>query len=221
MSTTGKKVGDDISSLFYKLDNHSTYYCTVVSIGRNGQYSSPAPAKEIVINVNNPPEIVKSFEDITTFIGGSNSFKLDEYFRDPDNDALTYNVSSSLETVSVSVSGNILSISGETYGTATVMVTATDPGGKYAQTEFHVKVQDSEVNIYPNPVRDTLYISFLGSGNSSVTIRNSSGKQIFSKSVVSDPLNPYYVEMSSCSNGTYAVRVLFKGKETVKQIVKY
>ena len=221
VNASSKRVGDDISSLFYRLDNHSTYYCTIVSIGRNGLYSPPAQTKDIIIYVNTPPEIVKSFENITTFVGGKDSFKLDEYFRDPDNETLTYTASSSAETVSASVSGNDLSISGNSCGNATVTVTATDPGGKNAQTEFHVKVQDSEVNIYPNPVHDKLFISILGSGNGSVTIRNPYGKQIFSKTIVSDPLNPYYVDMSSCPNGTYAVSVVFNGKETVKQIVKY
>ena len=316
MKTSSKKIGAECNVTFKNLDNHAEYYCTLVSIGRNGKNSTPALVQKVYINLNNAPEItaettgpvtvpydgqasilcrysdpdgdplttdtdpgssaaewtkpedgvlqlnisgsdllagsytatatvsdpyggsaevhisyiltgnsqpklIQNISDFTIAAGRNTDFRLEEYFSDPDEDHLEYNAVSSSDRIQASVNGSLLTISGSGNGSASVKVTASDPGGKTAQMEFNVRVQDTEVGIYPNPVHDKLFISTVEPGTAVVTIKNSYGKQIFSKSVEENPLTPYYVDMSKCANGTYTISVSFKGKDTVKQIVKY
>ena len=62
-------------------------------------------------------------------------------FSDPDGDALTYEASSgSPDVATVSVSGSEVTVSGVAAGTATVTVTATDPGDLNASQTFDVTV---------------------------------------------------------------------------------
>lgn len=316
VDTSRKDVGYDGHVTFKNLDNHCEYYCTLVSIGRNGLYSTPALVQKVYVNLNNAPEIttettgpvtvpydgqasilcrysdpdgdplttdtdpgssaaewtkpedgvlqlnisgsdllagsytatatvsdpyggsaevhisyilssngqpqvVQPVGDLTIATGSRTDIRLEECFSDPDKDQLKYDAVSSSGRIQASVNGSLLTISGSGNGSASVKVTASDPGGKTAQMEFNVRVQDEEVIIYPNPVHDKLFISTVEPGTAVVTIKNSYGKQIFSKSVEENPLTPYYVDMSKCANGTYTISVSFKGKDTVKQIVKY
>ncbi|MDE2979818.1 MAG: hypothetical protein OXU74_01365 [Gemmatimonadota bacterium] len=64
------------------------------------------------------------------------------YFRDPDGGPLTYAAATSAPSVvSVSISGSSLTMFGVADGTATVTVTATDPGGLSATQSVGVTVQ--------------------------------------------------------------------------------
>lgn len=64
---------------------------------------------------------------------------LSPYFRDPDGDALEYGaVSLGRDIVSVSVSGDQLELSPLAGGTATVTVTATDPGGLSSESPLRI-----------------------------------------------------------------------------------
>ena len=65
-------------------------------------------------------------------------------FVDPDDDALTYSVSSSVPpVVTASVAGVLLRLTAVAEGTATIRVTATDPGGLSAEQSFTVTVEVS------------------------------------------------------------------------------
>ncbi len=71
------------------------------------------------------------------------------YFRDPDGDRLAFTAqSSSTDKVRVSVSGSVVTVRGVAKGSATVTVTATDPGGLSATQTFQVTV----ANRSPVPV---------------------------------------------------------------------
>ncbi len=83
--------------------------------------------------------------------GGPVPVPLANYFRDPDNDRLTYTATSSdTGRVRPSISGSTLSLIPVSLGTATVTVTARDPGGRTATQEIAVTVlsaaeRDAEV----------------------------------------------------------------------------
>ena len=73
--------------------------------------------------------------------GQSATLEVSSYFRDPDGGALTYTAASSAAgVVSVSLSGSTLTMVGVADGTATVTVTARDPGGLTAAQGFQVTV---------------------------------------------------------------------------------
>jgi hypothetical protein len=83
------------------------------------------------------------------WVGRSARFALAGLFRDPDGDALTYAASSSNVAVALAtVEGSDLAVAGLSEGTASITVTATDPGGLSVSQAAPVTVQ-SESNTPP------------------------------------------------------------------------
>lgn len=73
--------------------------------------------------------------------GTESTLDVEPYFTDPDSSSLTYSaVSGSPSVATVAVSGSMVTIRGIVAGTATVRVTATDPGGSSAEQAFTVTV---------------------------------------------------------------------------------
>lgn len=94
---------------------------------------------------NQPPRASGSIPAQTlTAGGGAGSVNVAPYFTDPDGDRLTYSArSSSQNTVSVSISGSAVTPTPVAAGTATVNVTAVDPGGLTATQRIAVTVESS------------------------------------------------------------------------------
>ena len=91
--------------------------------------------------VNRPPAATGTIPAQTVHVGDNVTVSLSGYFSDPDGDALTYSGQTSNGGVaSVSVSGSNVVVSGVAQGDATIVVTATDPGGLTAQQSFAVNV---------------------------------------------------------------------------------
>ena len=90
---------------------------------------------------NRRPEAGDPIPDIELFVGDAESFDASGHFSDPDGDALVYSASSSAGGVArVSVSGGVVSVEAAGQGSATVTVTATDPGGLAATQSFEATV---------------------------------------------------------------------------------
>ena len=107
-----------------------------------GGLSATAPVN-VRVRVNQPPVVVEAIPpeligtDQTTFR------MLSQHFRDPDGDELVYDATSSDPRIaSVALSADTLIITGVAIGETTVTVTATDPGGLSATTEWDVSVAD-------------------------------------------------------------------------------
>ena len=104
-----------------------------------------------VIQPNRPPEVRGQIPDQTIDERDSAWFLLFSLFEDPDRDRLEYSAVSSNESVATAeVSGSRLTIHGVAPGTATVTVTATDPGGLDASQDVRVTV--NRVNRRPGAV---------------------------------------------------------------------
>ena len=86
---------------------------------------------------------------------GASAYEVDvaAYFTDPDGDALTYQADSSDElVVTVRTAGSTVSVTPRAKGTATITVTAADPGGLRAEQTFDVEVrQESTTQEDPTP----------------------------------------------------------------------
>ena len=98
---------------------------------------------------NRPPVAVGAIADREVEADSVEAVDVVAYFRDPDGDELRYGVTSSdAARVAVSASGSVVTVRGMAGGTATVTVTATDPGGSAAEQNFVVTVP----NRAPEPV---------------------------------------------------------------------
>ena len=98
------------------------------------------------------PVAVGTVPAVNLFLGDTGVVAASGYFTDPDGDPLSYGaVSSDGGVVAVSVSGDTVRLAAAGRGSATVAVTATDPGGLSAEQSVPVTVS----NRAPEPV-DTI-----------------------------------------------------------------
>ena len=90
---------------------------------------------------NLPPAAVGTLPDRSLTLPGTLTVDVSPAFVDPDGDRLTYAVSSSaLHVVTVLAAGARVTLTAMSAGTATIRVTATDPGGLSATQAFTVTV---------------------------------------------------------------------------------
>lgn len=102
-----------------------------------GGESGTAPTDD-----NQSPTAVGSIPAQTVTAGEIVTLDLTSYFNDPDGDALTYAATTSAPAVaSPTVSGSTLTIAGVSDGSATITVTASDPGGLTATQPVSVTVE--------------------------------------------------------------------------------
>ena len=100
--------------------------------------SPPAPPTNRAPTVSGaiPDRVLVENTEATVDISGA--------FSDPDGDALRYGAASDASSVATaSVSGSDLKVTGEAPGSATITVTATDPGGLSATQTFEVTVNSA------------------------------------------------------------------------------
>ena len=92
---------------------------------------------------NRTPVAVGSIPPLIVAEGLSKSVDIASSFSDPDGDALTFSAASSdAKVATVRTSGNEVTLTGIAAGSAAVTVTATDPGGLSATSEFAVTVEE-------------------------------------------------------------------------------
>ena len=88
------------------------------------------------------PEVVRTIPALTLTVGETRGWTGADHFRDPDGDPLTYAMGSSNAAVVLAVaSGGEFGVVALSAGTATVTVTASDPGGLSARLSFQVTVR--------------------------------------------------------------------------------
>ena len=107
-----------------------------------GGLSATQSVSVTVERANRAPVPVGNFPSPTVRAGETVEITLTGYFSDPDGDSLTYTASTSNAGIaSPTISGSTLTIAGVAQGTATVTITARDPGGLSAQQATTVTVE--------------------------------------------------------------------------------
>ena len=110
----------------------------------------------VIVSVNHAPDTVGTIAARTIVLGHPDvSFFVAGFFSDPDpNDTLTYSAESDdTGVVTTSMEGGTLTIRAASQGTATITVTATDPGNLSAEQRFDVTVNSSTV--VPQPTNNS------------------------------------------------------------------
>ena len=99
-------------------------------------------AQDFLLTVpNRAPRATDPLPDIEVEVGEEVETRMSGHFADPDGEELAFAASSSREAVTeVGVSGADLTVGATAKGTATITVTATDPGGLVAVQSFLVTV---------------------------------------------------------------------------------
>ena len=117
--------------------------------------------------------------DLTLTVGESRAWRGGDHFRDPNGDPLSYAVGSSNASVALAVvSGSEFGVLAASPGTATVTVTASDPGGLSARMSFRVTVQpETQAEVVISGVEPTVLVEgqeaiITGSGFSATAAQN-------------------------------------------------
>ena len=109
-----------------------------------GGLSATQQARVTVSQGNRAPRPQGTIPSKTINADGSAGVNASQYFSDPDGDALTYSATSSNSSVArASVSGSWVTVMGVSAGSATITVTARDPGGLSATQRFSVTVRSA------------------------------------------------------------------------------
>ena len=97
---------------------------------------------------NRAPVLLDSIPARFMLVGDTAELDVSPYFADPDDDVLTYAAASSDTAVVASrVSGNSVTLAAAALGSATVTVTARDPGGLEASQGFAVRVDSTRTAV--------------------------------------------------------------------------
>ena len=119
----------------------------------------PNPGENVVKNPplpNHPPQVSHQIDPQNFTVGNNPKWRnLSSYFSDPDGDMLIYRANSSNDHIVVAtIEDNSVKITPGEAGTATVTVTAEDPGGLIEEQSFRVTVQARLQTIPSLPVCD-------------------------------------------------------------------
>lgn len=175
---------------------------------------------------NNPPVASSGIENfVYGKLGEAGRIDLSDHFSDADGEELKYEISipSSNSSVRHSLSGSVLSLTAASYGTVNLTIKAVDARGESATQAFSVLVRDgsSPVDLYPNPVKDKLFVRTGTPMDADVYVSNQAGAAVLkSEGTKIDPFAPLTVDMSSLPGGVYYVRVRGNGIDAVYPIAK-
>lgn len=134
-----------------------------------GQLSAQQRFTVTVRAANQAPEVVSTISDLNLTVGETRDWRGGDHFRDPNGDPLTYAVgSSNAAVVLAAASGGEFGIVALSAGTATVTVTASDPGGLSGRLSFQVTVTTPTPvaisTVQPNVLVEGANATITGSG---------------------------------------------------------
>ena len=102
--------------------------------------------------INRAPQASGSIPDVTLIVNGAaTTIDIAAHFSDPDGDTLSYSVSSTGDSVTVSISGSAVSLAPVRAGITMVTVVARDPSNLSAEQTFAVTVEPGEPAINRAP----------------------------------------------------------------------
>ena len=188
-------------------------------------YETVTQSFRFIVLPNTAPAVAGTIED-QIFNGTSETTNLDlsRFFSDADGETLVYTVESSSTSIIVKtdVQGGVLSLTAHSFGQTTLTVTATDASGATAKLSFRVLVRDGSVpvELYPNPVKDNLYIRTGQSAEASVKMVSALGSVVYDGKLQCNPFDPATIRCAEFPAGVYTVIVEMGGETYKKTVVK-
>ena len=201
---------------------HGQYTAHIVAKDNYGA-STDYPLKYEILE-NHVPRVVSEISNLQFGAAGeSQTLDATLYFQDEDGEPLAYSVSMTEQNVAhINPSGNSLVLTTLGYGLTTATITATDACGETAYLTFKILVRDGSrpVDLYPNPVVNTLHIRPGTEGQIEVSISNKAGATVWSGSGATGPFDPMSADLSALPGGTYYVRIQGAGIDDVFPVAK-
>ena len=178
----------------------------------------------VTVLENHPPRITGPFED-RIFTQGVVTEEIDcsKHFVDDDGENLSYQFAISNESV-VNMTGQDgkFYLTPMNYGYSDVTVTATDVRGESVSQSFRVLMRDGsqDIDVYPNPVRDILYVRTGEEASAHLRLVNVAGATVYDDELTISPFEPARVDVKALPAGNYTVILAYAGKTITKPIVK-
>ena len=172
---------------------------------------------------NNAPVLLRPLSGIVVDeLGVSSKVKLSSFFFDADGETLVYTIGK-CSLGEFEVSGDQVRFKAESYGVDNVEITATDSFGARISGTMPVLVRDGSrtLDIYPNPVSETLYVRASGAFDGKVRLYSESGALCVDQAITSDPFSPAGIDVRALSAGVYTVNVTDGKNDFSTRIVKY
>ena len=200
-----------------------THVATVKASDPYGMADSLEVTYTVAENI--APELLKEVDGVAFSSTQDATFSLDmnEYFTDADGEPLTISVATTVNGIAnLAVRQNRVNITPLTYGTTTATITGTDVMGETVSTTFNIVVRDASqpIDIYPNPVVDTLYIRAGSDSQGHVRITSASGSTVFDDDISVSIFDPAAIDMSALPGGMYVLTVEYEGTVIKRSIAK-
>ena len=109
------------------------------------------------------------------------------------------------------------------YGQTEVTVTAYDARKASCTTSFLLLARNTyqALDVYPNPVRETLYVRPDSDYSITATLYSRSGAKLLSQDTKAGPFRPLQMDVRSLPAGTYTLMVDYGDIHEARNIVKY
>ncbi len=213
--------GSHASVVFNALDfeDGKTYNGTFsVSDG----FETASVALTLTVSQNHAPELSAQIGNLVLgALGQESTIELADCFSDADGETLSFKCTTypgGSSPVTPSFSGTELKLLASSYGSATVKISAVDARGAKAEARFSALVRDGShaVDLYPNPVKDKLYLRTGSVQTADIAISDKAGAVVLNaEGSTLAPFEPLTLDMSSLPGGVYYVTIRFgSGSET-------
>ncbi|WP_264565746.1 S8 family serine peptidase [Flavobacterium sp. N3904] len=221
-------VGQEISiKLAPGYETAGTYTLTYTAVDALGA-SSEMTVKVEVVKTNRAPVVIMSEELIYSKLKYFDVRKFEDYFSDPDADQMTFTASvANSDIVSVTTGQELGQYVIETHaaGETILTLTATDIHGLSTEQQIKVVVNKAEItalNIFPNPVVNTLNIKWEDrwAGDVVVEVVALNGATVYKNKIEDVQFKGYSeLDLSNLPIGVYFLHV--SGKEGTSSVTKF
>lgn len=220
----GQEIAIKLAPGYETAGTYTLIYTAVDELGASTEMSLQVE----VLKTNRAPVAIQSEELIYSRLNFFDVRQFEDYFSDPDGDKMTFNASVANENIVSVTIGQELGqyvIETHTAGETILTLTATDIHGLSTEQQIKVVVKKAEItelNIFPNPVVNTLNIKWEDrwAGDVVIEIVALNGSTVRRYDIEDVQLKAYSeLDLSNLPTGAYFLHV--SGKEGTSSVIKF